>query len=373
MFSKLKFFLLNKIVGKELSCISYIIRKGYTDKNRGEDQVIDDALWAVSLGKVFGNFDSSEILRKPDPAVVKDISTKIMPEIEKEVKDIILQNEEFNLIPIKSDKEKKIELRSKSIIKMLSFWFKNYKSYKIAYDYFKIRNMSKASLTYEHLIKGISLLTPVLLIGGIFRNFIIAKEFKFDVELVFQLSDYISSSLTCIIYSIIPMIVTLSVVFIAHVEDSGLDPKSKKIEIEKSKKDSKFILFLIVVVIIGNTITRKRFDYQIILIIAILLLIPIILPKMIKRYFKNGLFVWSIFSFLIMFLINIFNNTIRPIDMVKTGKMEKNYQIEFVDDIILPSNLRFITKSSNYTIFYEPNNLETIIIKNEDIKITRSH
>jgi len=153
MFSKLKFFLLNKIVGKELSCISYIIRKGYTDKNRGEDQVIDDALWAVSLGKVFGNFDSSEILRKPDPAVVKDISTKIMPEIEKEVKDIILQNEEFNLIPIKSDKEKKIELRSKSIIKMLSFWFKNYKSYKIAYDYFKILAINTSFIDWRNISK----------------------------------------------------------------------------------------------------------------------------------------------------------------------------------------------------------------------------
>jgi hypothetical protein len=354
---------MKKISGAFISYISLLVRKEYTTKYYGDDLSLDNHLRHIAVERIF-NLD----LRKEekidiDEDTISQIKSKISPDAES-----LIQQEISNFAPFKSaileiSKGQLITIKP-SLLKIVRKRIELSRKLSDLRNLFLDSNTFKADITYGNLIKTLTLISPALVLGGLIRQAILARAFDFDLGLVFTIGDYISSSLTTIIHSILPLITMAIGGFWGFHDRSRMTQKQKE-NIGKLE-DRLFRIFninIIVITSISYFIDKKSFFK--ILPISIVILSIILLPNLVKRYFKNGVAVFIVTVFALTYFGFIFSNTMLNVYSIKSDVESFQYIIKKDEIDINPKNLVLVTSGSYYKVFWDKIERETILIKSD--------
>lgn len=228
------------------------------------------------------------------------------------------------------------------------------------------RNAVKLHVKFEYFSKALTIGTPILLIGGIFKQYIISRDFAFPLPTVFSLNDYISASIDTLILAIIPTIFFTVVFYIGLHENSRIDLIRRK----KDKWDMFFEYFNYLAVFSLTTITyfKDRINFYFYLPIAGLYLMFIILPRLFNRYLKHDYNVIILILCTLFFYLNIYSDTKSEAYKIKSNKVEKHFEFELTENLKDAKNLRYVTSGANYYVFWNTKDSTTILIKREIIK-----
>ena len=346
-----------------------MVRKGHTTQYRGIDANLDNHIRFIAVRRIY-NIDITKTESiSIDEKLVKEIEDRISPETEK-----LIVNEISNFILLNWQYFKSLNqtlLRPPTLIQITYKRIELSRKYAAAHRFFAEANAVRAEVTYSSLIKLLTLITPALLLGGLLKQAILSRAFNFDLGLVFSLGDYISASLSTLIYAMLPLALMLVVGYFSFHEETRLDIKQRQQNRKQERVQRLFIYFPVAFLLFFTYFTQKK-NFFILLPIAIWILFGMVLPRVVKRYFKNGLAVFLVSFFAIAFFSNITSSTIGQVFSIKEGNDTYIYTFVKSDADIQPENLILVTSGSFYKVFWDKVRLQTVIVKSDLLIAARS-
>jgi len=228
------------------------------------------------------------------------------------------------------------------------------------------RNAIKYFIKFEYFSKALTIGTPILLIGGIFKQYIISSDFLFPLPTVFSLNDYISASIDTLIFAIIPTLIFIFAFYIGVHENSRIDliyNKRDKIDVLVQ-----YLNYLLIFSLTIYTYFKNKIDFYFYLPFASLYLIGFILPNLLRRYVKYNYNLTILIFSILFFYLNIYSNTKSETFKIKSNKVERHFEFELSENIKDINNLRYVTAGANYYVFWDAKDSTTILIKKENIK-----
>ena len=354
---------LQKLGASFIGYIGLLVRKGHTTQYRGVDGNLDNHIRFIAVKRIY-NIDITKTESiSIDEKLVKEIEDRISPETEKlivnEISNFIL----FKLAIFQISLNQAL-LKPPTLIQITYKRIELSRKYAAAHRYFAEANAVRAEVTYSSLIKLLTLITPALLLGGLLKQAILSQAFNFDLGLVFSLGDYISASLSTLIYAMLPLALMLVVGYFSFHEETRLDIKQRQ-QNRKQERVQRLFIYLPVAFLLFFTYFTQKKNFFILLPIAIWILFGIVLPRVVKRYFKNGLAVFLVSFFAIAFFSNITSSTIGQVFSIREGKDTYTYTFAKSDADIQPENLILVTSGSFYKVFWDKVRLQTVIVKSD--------
>lgn len=325
MFIKLKCTLTKKIINTLIWIIEFSLRKAYTTMHIGENDVVDKVLNYKSKKYVLENYkdnlDKNEILieNEIDNVTPYDYLNKLLEEYKW-----------FTTIANLNEKNSNQIINSKNIISIIVKYIITKKRFNRIKDEIKSAHIKKISISFDHITKIIAVSIPVLFLGSLMRIIIVCKAFGIKIEDIYDISDFISSSISLIIFTIIPLLVAFLVLSIAGIEDSGMDKKSIFLEHRKIEKYGKFIYIYMILILLVPVFYFKNYLY---LINIITLLLIIFIPKIIHRYINNYKEVVFSIIFLVLFFSSIAYSELSNIQKYKNNTVTNKYYVNFSEDL----------------------------------------
>jgi len=364
MFTKTKRKYLDKILRAQIGCISLYIRKAYTTKHIGESPSLDKVLWEKAKGFILKEEEERD-LSEEEKIIETEISGIIPIET---IEKIVDNNKRYNDVAIESfkDDDNSEKVISIPLIELYRTYHKLKIQYNKQYDYFKILHMKTINIKYDNIVKVLTVSLPIFLFGSVLRIYIVCSSFSIRIEDAYDISDFISSSVSSLITAIWPIILSSIVYYIIDTEDSGLDPQSTSIENKKMINQTKYIVPF-TVVIIGITVALSK-QYYLLISSAALVFIVFILPRVSVRYFENAKIVFFASMFLINFTAAISSSTLQNIHKIKNDIKNTKYYVSFIYEMPYEKTMIYIEQTSRGVLFYEYLNKKVIIVKNEAIK-----
>lgn len=237
-------------------------------------------------------------------------------------------------------------------------------------EYYSELNAIRYNLNYDIISKFLLLATPIYFIAGYFNLRLISIELNFPFSLVYSVGDVFSSSLGNFDFAIITILVAAFFVFKSHSDKSRLDYYERN-----WLKNEENLLFVIMqIFLIGSTIifyfVNISVFYQL-LPIGIMASTVIFIPRFFIKYFKNPFSGMIVSYFLIILFALVFSSTMTMIHDIKNGKnkFSEKFAFKTQNKSIVPDSLFFVSKSSNYYIFWDKTHKKTILYPLDKIDI----
>jgi len=350
-----------KIVQAEIGCISLELRKAYTNKHIGESKVIDKVLWRRAKTFLLGVQDD-EVYSEDEINVESEVNKIIPIDI---LNQFISDNEEINKIALKlyMKSENIRDLNNIQLIYLIRNFLRLKKLYKKKYDFFRIIHMHTIKLTFDHFIKIVSISIPILVVGSLLRISIFCFSFGFRIEDAYDINDFISTSITSLLLSIWPLIISLVVISILEIEDSGRDQQSILIENRNINGQAKYLVPIYVLFTTIAYILVKQY-YSIISVIFFPIIV-FILPRIIIRYFDNFKIVFFATVFIINFATSMVSSTLQNVQNIKKDVSNKRYMVTFNKEMPYNKTMVYIERTSKGVLFYEYLNNKVIIVSDD--------
>lgn len=378
---KAKFHYYTKFINRLVNYLVFLLRNDIVNQNN-YDKKMDSHLRAIALKKLFPKISKQISTLEVDSEFLTELTAKISSNTHEKIEQI---KKEYSLyfdvlanLPDKyfeDDIEFKelysiIEIRQKFDnikIKVLRTLRRKYqKEINRLQKPISERNAVKFHVKFEYFSKALTIGTPILLIGGIFKQYIISRDFSFALPTVFSLNDYISASIDTLLFAIISTLIFTVSSYIGRLEDSRNDSIFNK----RDKKDDLF-LYLNSLLIFSTTIFtyfKNRIAFYIILPLAGLYLMFIILPKLLNRYLMYDYNVIVLIFSIMCFYLNIYSYTKSESYKIKSNEVEKHYKFELSENIKDIKDLRYVTSGANYYVFWDAKDSSTVLIKRESIE-----
>ena len=209
-----------------IAYIGLLIRRDYTTTYRGADASLDNHIRLVAVKRIF-NID----LRRQESVQIADeivgqIESKISPETEKLISSELERFLLFKVAILQAQSGQPITFQP-TFLQIMYKQLEIGRRFAKAHKFFSEANAYRAEITYASLVKAFALISPALLLGGLLRQAILARAFGFDLGLVFTIGDYVSSSLSTLIFSLIPLAGMTILVYFGFHEESRLDYKQR--------------------------------------------------------------------------------------------------------------------------------------------------
>lgn len=378
---KIKFHYYNKFINRLVNYLVLLLRSNIVNQSN-YDKKTDTHLREIAIKKLFPKI-SNYIT---DVDVDNEYLTELTNRIDTNTHDIIKQiKEEYSLyfsaledLPNKYFEDyveiknfyNVIEARQKfesiKIKRLISLIRKYNKEIKKIRKPISERNSVKFQVKFEHFSKALTIGTPILLIGGIFKQYIISRDFSFSLPTVFSFNDYISASIDTLIFAIIPALFFTVILYIGFHENSRIDIIRRK----RDKWDD-FFLYLNYIGVFTLTIStyfKDRLNFYFYLPFAGMYLMFIFLPKLFNRYLKHDYNVIILTFCILFFYLNIYSDTKSEVYKIKSNKVEKHFKFELTENVKDINNLRYVTSGAYYYVFWNAKDSTTILIKKEIIK-----
>jgi hypothetical protein len=358
--------------------INLIIRKCYTTKHRGVDTKIDEAIRYITLSEIFGLSIKEMKLEIFDEPLSIEIRQKINESTKLEIQNVKkiygYLIEAIQKISQHEDDKKTIKsILSQIGIGKLIFANKYFhKEWKINYSYFRAANRVRIEVPIDKIGLILSIATPLIIVGGVFQQYILANEFKFKLEMVFGTSDYIAASISTLVKAIYPLIITLVLGFIATVSDLSIDPISTNRSAKHSRRDLMGIIILATVGLVYLFFTNRtmfnNFFPTYIMIVAIYTI-----ARFVGKYVKNFYTVYTISTFVIIFLVTIYSSTIGYANEIKENKSSIQYNIVGNFEYLGKKDLMYVVSGSKFIVLWDKNTQTTILVKPELISLIKGN
>lgn len=380
-FKTIKLYLLKKLSNAMISVVIVMIRKAYTITPKGKDKNLDLHLRATSV-KLLYEVDLEKIEDiKLDKNLLKEIQLKIDTNLELKINVIIhkyciyidVVKKIYETIQSLKPPTDEISIYSidtshLKITKLISTRMHLMQQYANEKKYFSDLYAYKIDIKYEQIIKFITVSAPILLLGGILKQFILSRIYNFELPIVFTFSDYISSSIDTLIYSIYPLVfLTIGSVWGYH-EETRLDYAQKEWGISYQKYMLNLNYVCLIIATIYFYYANSRIFY-IFLPLTILMFTLFNLHRITNRYFKNSFSAFSIMFLTINFFTGIFANTMLNSYIIPGKDNQIKYSYIFDNSYIETNNLKIITTGTYYTVFWDYKNLKTVLVKNTKINM----
>jgi hypothetical protein len=378
---KIKFHYYNKFINRLVNYLVLLLRNDVIGQNN-YDKKTDTHLREIAIEKLFPKISKFITDKDIDNEFLIELTNRINANTHDSIRQIkkeySLYFSALNDLPDKyfeNDDEIKnfynvVEARQKfeSIkIKSLLLLIKKYnREIKKLSKPISERNAVKFQVKFEYFSKALTIGTPIFLIGGIFKQYIISRDFSFSLQTVFSFNDYISASIDTLIFAIIPTLFFTIIFFINFYENSRID-------LIRRQRDKWYDIFLYSNYISVFTLTiftyfKDRLNFYTYLPIAGLLLIFIILPKLFNRYIKHDYNLIILTICILFFYLNIYSDTKSEAYKIKSNKVEKHLEFELTENVNDMENLRYVTSGANYYVFWNAKDSTTVLIKRDIIK-----
>ncbi len=371
MIYSIKKMLLKHISGRLNGYVKLLIRKCYTSLHQGVDIKIDDSIKYIALSKIY-EIDKEEIeLNYYDEDKISDILTKIT-EKSKERIAAIKKEYEKEIAVIKDDNfdgklESKSKLKKLSIISLTKKTYVIEKYFHNEYEYFKEKNRIKITIPLDKVGLLLALFTPIIVIGSLIQQYVLAREFNYPLEMVFGTSDYISASISSIMLAIVPIVITIVLVVWANLSDLSKDPVSMSKADEAMKKDRKWFYLWFLVLTVFTYIYRREMFWIFIEVYAFFLLM--IIAKVFLKYIKNVISVLLVMVFTLLFSMNMLNSSIINIKDIKSDNPKVRYKIENKDGDTRFADTRIVVIGSKNIVLWDQKTNQVILVRPDLIDI----
>jgi hypothetical protein len=353
-----------------LFSLGYRIRFCYTQKHRGEDSSIDDTIKHMAIAMCFGSVPKNVSLPNASDDVRRKIQRKVTSDCKRDLQRLLDLTKDERPLLLSIDKPN-ANIDPVRLIPTLRKAWKIRREGRKYYLYFKNLHTKRLELNADTLLKVVSVLTPLLVLGGIVKQLLLGYFFGFNVDDVFSISDYLSSSLSTVVFALLPIAFFLLVGGFAELADSGIDPVSQSIHAKRSRRDIKFLAAFFGILLVYGIIVAPDMVRQIIPWIVLLALI-VILPFFLQRFFKNSKYLYAVVVMVLMFFLFVYSATKSYVDKTKDKAVGDLYVVEFVDGAGLPEGLRYVTSCSRYTVFWDPKLGNVVLVRGELIRFIRT-
>jgi len=377
---KLRFH--TKLINRLVNYIVLLLRNDISiEKNF--DETTDAHLRTIALKELFPNFSSHFEDEDNDEELINEISINISKNTHDQINQIKNDNsiyisvfddipdiyfdddveisDIYNVIEVR-DNINKIEI--KTLKKLIRKYDREIKSLE---KKISDRNAVKYQFKFDSFSKALTIGTPTLILGGIFKQYIISRDLSFPLPMVFSINDYLSASIDTIIFAIVPTICILIGSYIGLHENSRVDFIR-----EKESKTNNVIFYINLVVLLFATIFTyfKNLDgFYNLLPLAGLYLMFIILPKLMNRYVKYDFNQIILIMSILIFYLNIYSDTKSELNKIKSNTIETQFEFKFSEKIDNVKNLRYVSSGANYYVFWNSIDSTTVLIKKEIVNL----
>ena len=364
MISKIKYQLILKITNRIPEYLSYRIHNTIICRSKRNFQIN----YTHILSIVF------ELLSLKDPqfdnidlALKEKLKSKINEKLFQEINNFKNEYKPFiDITAIESDEACEI-ITKKSVIELISISNKLSRLIKYEANFSYTRYKTQRLIRIDDFTKIIALSAPFLLLGGLLRQLLFASQFNFKLSLVFSLSDYISSSIDALIYTLLPLLVIIVVWFFSYQEEKRFERhqefKRDKINSLIYKYGNIAMLFFIAVCYFVDSM--KFFEF---LPFSFFYPLFFVLPNILRRYIKNFKIVTLSIVASTIFLLNIVSATMIESYNLRDSSIKPNYEIEFTESNLKAEQYRIVTTSLDYYVLWCNSDSMTYILKKEMIK-----
>jgi hypothetical protein len=218
----------------------------------------------------------------------------------------------------------------------------------------------KLKLSVQKTLSLLTLLTTVILCGGILYNKILFYFYNVEIGMLFNLSDYVRTSIEHIPLAILGGAIALIIYFLNLVKISEhpgyfLEEKALK----NKELYSKIILFIALILFIIGSYYNINFFYKY-SFIPVTYLNIIVISKLTFKYIKKPIKIFPALLFISIFLSGISLKSLSDYKLNRT----KNIEVIFKNDSLNNSEYKLITISSEYIFLKSSNNEVNIFNKN---------
>lgn len=358
----LKFSLLKRMSQSLLFFVEFRARRSSSDKHRGQDPALDRCLKYLSIREIYGFVPDGSVDGDHSPSIVAQIEASIDQSAHEEISSIKDRAGRYLPFLKRIVANEPVDLRTIHLLPLSWTICAIRRKGKVHYRYFKYLHTQKASFSVDHILKFLALLTPLLLLGGILKQLILASEFGFSPDDVFVIGDYVSSSISTLTSAVIPLVLMLILGSIAYIADTGQDRITSLREAAKGRRDFRVTYVILSVAAIVLFLVDHKSLYFL-LPYAIVISLFQILPTLLRRYFKNSLQIYVLSAFSLLFFANVATTTIQSADQIRNSNIPGRYL--FILEQPTPakaSDLRYVTTGSKFVVFYDVATGQTILL-----------
>jgi len=355
-----------------VSFVNLLIRRDYTTKHRGVDPILDESIRFVCLKELFGLDQESMRLEHYSQELVDEILLKVSPLTHSTIENLRTKYGRLLDAIVLLNGDVKAKVRQVGVLSifigLLSVTRNKYRQYR----YFRDLHRVRISISAESVGLLLSILVPLLFIGALLRQYMLSSAFGFPMELVYGTDDYISSSVSSLIYAVFP--IALSALFLAVViiGDRGHDSISVKINAKKAGRDLVFFNIVFTVGMIAAYFFRNDQFFQFLpLYFFFVLNLP--LATFLAKNFTHGRVLFIAILLISQFFFGVYNTTRTEISSIKDGTREQQLRVTSdVANLNLPTTY-LVASGNRGVVFWDSDTKKTTIVKAEDIKFIEIH
>jgi hypothetical protein len=379
---KLKFRFHTKLINRLVNFIVLLLRNDISKDNK-IDEKTDAHLRTIALKELFPNISSHFEDEDTDEKLINEISINISKNTREQINKIKNDNSIYirvfdNIqdyyfdddIEI-SDIYNVVDVRDKInniYIKSLKTLIGNYdREIKSLQNKISDKNAVKYQFKFESFSKAFTIGTPTLILGGIFKQYLISRDLSFPLPTVFSINDYLSASIDTIIFAIVPTIFLLIGSYIGLHENSRVDFIRKK-----ESKTNHVIFYINLLILLFATIFTyfKNIEgFYNLLPLAGFYLMIILLPKLMNRYIKYDFNLIILIMSIMFFFLNIYSYTKSELYKIKSNTIVTQFEFKYSQKIDNVKNLRYVTSGANYYVFWNSIDSTTVLIKKDIVNI----
>jgi len=344
---------------------NYLIRRCYTTTHRNVDRRVDESIRYLTLSRLYElPLDKME-LEYYDPILIEEIAGKIDQATNNTIDRLRSDCSWFIEIVRDAASNDKFSYKKIPFSSTLDLYRTAKTRRRDEYEYFRNINRVKVKLSFDQIGIALVVVAPILLVGGILQQYLLSLEFHYAMEMVLSTEDYITSSITTILFAVVPFAISFLVLAFAFLSDMGNQPRLSR----RKTPAINWPFWFILIVFLSMTGYCWFVRPEVVPIFAALTIYWLVfnyLFHVIPRYFVNGRTVLALATFILLFLTNVYIGTEAKITEFKSVTTKADV-LDIENDEFKARGLKVVTVGSKNDVLLEVSTGAVYLVKPEKV------